>query len=206
MRHVSEEWEASLRAHRDQQVATIQQAALELAAERGTAGVGMVDLARRAGISRATLYKYVPSVESALASFMVAEIDREHAELEQRLAPLEDPLERHRVLLDHLLDYFASPGHRSAATVIDPHQFSPDLREQVGVAMARLHGLVHQQVTEAFRGGQLRPGLDQDVAQLVFQHLLTAGRELVVDHRRGAGEVADALWEQYLHGVAPPSS
>ena len=65
---MTDEWEASLATHRAQQRTLIQRAAVDLATERGLSSVGMVDVARRAGISRATLYKYFSSVEAVRGS------------------------------------------------------------------------------------------------------------------------------------------
>ncbi len=83
---MTDEWKASLDAHRAHQRSAIERAAIDLATVHGVGGIGMVDIARRAGISRATLYKYFPSVESVLASFMIGEVEREHSALVQHLA------------------------------------------------------------------------------------------------------------------------
>lgn len=201
---MTDEWEASLALHRAQQRRLIQRAAVDLATEQGLGSVGMVDVAKRAGISRATLYKYFSSVEAMLASFMISEVEQEHATLEQRLAGLDDPLERLHAVLSHLLVYFASPGHRSASTVIDPHQFSPEVGAQVGAAMQRLHDMVRDQIVAAVDAGALRSGTDVEVLADVFQHLLTAGRTLVVDRGHSPDAATEVVWTQFLHGAAAP--
>jgi AcrR family transcriptional regulator len=201
---VTDDWEASLETHRAQQRSVIQRAAVDLATEQGLGSVGMVDVARRAGISRATLYKYFSSVEAVLASFMISEVDREHAALEQRLSTMDDPLQRLHAVLVHLLEYFASPGHLTASTVIDPHQFSPEVGMQVGAAMQRLHDMVRDQIVAAVDAGALRAGTDVEVLADVFQHLLTAGRTLVVDRGRTPASAAEVVWTQFLHGAAAP--
>lgn len=202
---MTNEWEATLDAHRIHQRAAIQHAAVDLAAEHGVGGVAMVDIARRAGISRATLYKYFPSVESVLASFMIAEVEREHSALVQRLSTLDDPLDRLHALLLHLLEYFASPGHLSASTVIDPHQFSPAVGAQVGASMQRLHDMVRDQIVASVDVGALRAGTDVEVLAEVFQHLLTAGRNLVVDRQHSPEHATEVIWTQFLHGAAVQS-
>lgn len=201
---MTDEWEASLATHRGQQRAAIQRAAVALATEQGLGSIGMVDIARRAGISRATLYKYFPSVESVLASFVIDEVEREHSVLEERLSVLEAPLERLRALLDHLLAYFATPGHLTASTAIDPHQFSPEVGARVGSAMQRLHDMVRAQVASAVAEGALRGEIDVDVLADLFQHLLTAGRTLVVERGHTAEQAARIIWDQFLHGAAAP--
>jgi AcrR family transcriptional regulator len=202
---VTDEWEASLATHRAQQRTLIQRAAVDLATERGLSSVGMVDVARRAGISRATLYKYFSSVEAVLASFMIGEVEREHAALGQLLSTLDDPLDRLHAVLVHLLEYFSSPGHLTASTVIDPHQFSPEVGIEVGAAMQRLHDMVRDQIVAAVDEGALRSGTDVGVLADVFQHLLTAGRTLVVDRGRTPASAAEVVWTQFLHGAAAPT-
>ena len=199
---MTDDWETSLATHRAQQRNAIQRAAVDLATEQGLGSVGMVDVARRAGISRATLYKYFSSVEAVLASFMIGEVEREHAELELRLSELDDPLDRLHAVLRHLLEYFASPGHLTASTVIDPHQFSPEVGGQVGVAMRRLHDMVRDQIVAAVDAGALRGGTDVEVLADVFQHLLTAGRTLVVDRGHTPEAATEVVWRQFLHGAA----
>lgn len=202
---MTDEWKASLDEHRAHQRSAIERAAIDLATEHGVGGIGMVDIARRAGISRATLYKYFPSVESVLASFMIGEVEREHSALVQHLAELDDPLEQLRAVIDHLLAYFATPGHVTASTVIDPHRFSPAVGAQVGASMQRLHAMVRDQVAAAVESGALRSDNDVEVLTDVFQHLLTAGRTLVVDRGHEPDRAAEIVWTQFLHGAATPN-
>lgn len=200
---MNEEWRTSLQTHRAQQRRSIQHAAVELSTERGVSGVAMVDVARRAGISRATLYKYFPGVESILASFVIDEIEREHTELEQRLARIDDPLERLREVLSHLMHYFASPGHLGASTEIDPHRFSPEVATQVGSAMARIHATVRDQLAQAIERGALRDDAELEVVGEVFGHLLSAGRALVVEHHHPPDRAGEMVWDLFLRGAGP---
>lgn len=201
---MSNDWEATLEAHRSHQRQVIHRAAVELATEHGVAGVGMAEVARRAGISRATLYKYFDSVEDILASYMISEVDQEHRRLEERLATLDSPMARLRTVLGHLLTYFSTPEHLSASTVIAPGQFSPAVAGRVGAAMGRLHDMVRAEVIAAARLGALRSDVDADVLAEMFQHLLTAGRSLVVSGRATADDAADMIWTQYVHGAGDP--
>lgn len=195
------DWEATLDAHRAHQRQVIHRAAVELATEHGVAGVGMAEVSRRAHISRATLYKYFPNVEEILASYMISEVDQEHRRLEERLAELPSPMARLRTVLGHLLAYFSTPEHLSASTVIVPGQFSPAVAARVGAAMQRLHDMVSDEVAAAVDQGALRSDVDPDVLAEVFQHLLSAGRSLVVSGRATAGEATEMMWSQYVHGA-----
>lgn len=203
---VTNDWEATLDAHRSHQRDVIHHAAVALATEHGVAGVGMAEVARRAGISRATLYKYFHGVEDILASYMISEVDREHRRLRDQLATMDSPMERLRTVMAHLLTYFSSPDHLSASTVIGPGQFSPAVAARVGAAMQQVHDMVSDEVIAAARQGALRSDVDPDVLAEVFQHLLTAGRSLVVSGRATADDAAEMMWTQYVHGAADPGS
>jgi AcrR family transcriptional regulator len=204
MAFVTNDWEATLDAHRSHQRDVIHRAAVALATEHGVAGVGMAEVARRAGISRATLYKYFDSVEDVLASYMITEVDQEHRRLLERLTGLDSPMARLRLVLGHLLAYFSTPEHLSASTVIAPGQFSPAVAARVGAAMGRLHDMVRDEVAAAARQGALRSDVDPDALAEVFQHLLTAGRSLVVSGRATADDAAELIWTQYVHGAGDP--
>jgi AcrR family transcriptional regulator len=206
MTSVTNDWEATLDAHRSHQREVIHRAAVALATEHGVAGVGMAEVARRAGISRATLYKYFSNVEDILASYMISEVDEEHRRLRERLAAMDSPMARLRTVMTHLLTYFSSPDHRSASTVIGHGQFSPAVAARVGQAMQQVHDLVSDEVVAAARQGELRSDVDADVLAEVFQHLLTAGRSLVVSGRATADDAAEMMWTQYVHGAAVPGS
>lgn len=201
---MTNDWEATLDAHRTHQRDVIHRAAVALATEHGVAGVGMAEVARRAGISRATLYKYFNNVEDILASYMISEVEGEHRLLEERLAAMESPMARLREVLGHLLTYFSSPEHLSASTVIGHGQFSPEVAARVGAAMGRVHQMVRDEVVAAADLAELRSDVDPDVLAEVFQHLLTAGRALVVSGRATADDAADMMWTQYVHGAAGP--
>jgi AcrR family transcriptional regulator len=198
---VTSSWDDTLDVHRIQQRDAIFRATVELVAEHGMAGVAMADVARRAGISRATLYKYFPGVEEILAGRMIQEVTREHRLLEHRLELVEPPLDRLHLVLEHRLAYFATPDHRADSAVVDPGRFSPAVAAEVRAAMDRLHEMVRELLTEAIASGALRADADPDFLAEVFHHLLTAGREMVVRGDRTADAMSDAVMDQFVRGA-----
>jgi AcrR family transcriptional regulator len=62
-------WNETVDAHRAAVRDAILSATVELAAERGVAAVKMAQIAERAGVGRATLYKYFPDVEAILGAW-----------------------------------------------------------------------------------------------------------------------------------------
>ncbi|MCV7174072.1 TetR/AcrR family transcriptional regulator [Mycobacterium manitobense] len=69
-------------------------AAEQLFAERDAATVGMHDIAKAAGCSRATLYRYFENRDALHASYVHREAQRLYQELARRVGGLTDPAER----------------------------------------------------------------------------------------------------------------
>jgi AcrR family transcriptional regulator len=69
-------------------------AAAELFAKRDAAAVGMNEIARAAGCSRATLYRYFDNREALHTAFVNREAYRLHRELSEQVRGLTDPGER----------------------------------------------------------------------------------------------------------------
>ena len=91
-------WADTMDAHRRQVHDAILDATAELVVEHGPLSVAMSAIAERAGIGRATLYKYFPDVESILVTWH----RREFAEQLERMRALS---ERADITLEHLREF-----------------------------------------------------------------------------------------------------
>lgn len=69
-------------------------AAAELFAEHGVAAVGMAEIAKAAGCSRATLYRYFDNRQAVRLAFVHRETRRIVAQLDERFRDIADPGER----------------------------------------------------------------------------------------------------------------
>lgn len=176
---------------------------MTLVRARGLSDVSMAEVAKHAGIGRATLYKYFPGVEEIVAEHVLDTVERHHATLEAAVAAEPDPIEAIRTFLTILLDYFSSADHRSAAASVNPEQFSPEVGRDVHSAFARVHELMTQLVQDAQDAGDLRPDVDPSfTAQLLYQ-MLAAGRSAVVAGRLRPEAAVEQIMGQFLHGAAP---
>lgn len=198
---MTESWDQSLVSHRERQRRIVFDATVAAVAEHGMASVTMAEVARRAGIGRATLYKYFPSVEHILAAGALEEVRREHAALEEALDGIEDPLERIGLSVRHLFEYFATDRHRTAAAAVSPHQFSPEVGKEVSEAFHDLHLMLADMVRGAVDQGALRAGPGPDLSAEVLQHLLAAGREVVVSDRMSPADAAAWVMDVFLDGT-----
>lgn len=136
-------WSDTIDSHRRQVNDAILDATAELIAEQGPMSVSMSAIAERAGIGRATLYKYFPDVESIL----VAWHQRDFADHLQRLKTLTDS---DSVTLDDLAAFVRSQRHHHgpatraeavgalAQTVADLGTIDGAVRDEIIGALASL--------------------------------------------------------------------
>src|SRR5690606_1496741 len=89
---VSGDWLATDRA--DLAAERILDAAAELFAEQGVTTVGMADIAKAAGCSRATLYRYFDNRQAVRVAFVHRETRRIVARLAEQVRDIDDPAER----------------------------------------------------------------------------------------------------------------
>ena len=142
-------WSETLDDHRR----AVRDAALDttagLAAERGLASVTMSQIAKEAGIGRATLYKYFPDVEAILIAWHERQIDR-HL---QHLAEVRDRSGGPDAQLEAVLEAYAVIQHTHHGTELAAalHQ-----GEHVARARRRLSGFIEGLIAEGANAGCLR--------------------------------------------------
>jgi AcrR family transcriptional regulator len=118
-------WNDTIASHRHAVREAILDATAAAVAERGLTGVTMADVAQRAGVGRATLYKYFADVESILVAW-------HHRQVADHLQQLADIWERtHRI--EDVLEAYAFICHDHPPTT------SPSLHRQQHVDHARDH-------------------------------------------------------------------
>jgi len=110
--HGATQWTNVTESYRNGQRASIAHTAMTLLIEGGGSGLSMSALAQSAGISRPTLYRYYPDMESVLVG--VAELVAQHDEaFAAEVLAGADPRQQLRAFLDAVTDPIAH-GHPSA--------------------------------------------------------------------------------------------
>ncbi|MEV4646381.1 TetR/AcrR family transcriptional regulator [Saccharopolyspora sp. NPDC049357] len=164
-------WNETVEEHRREVGDAILNATSELVAEQGLHAVTMSRIATKAGIGRATLYKYFPDIEAILFAWH----ERQVSDHLQHLAKIGHgagtPAER----LEAVLREFAQISHQrhgaEIATLL--HR-----GEHVAQAQQHLTGFLGHLIAEGVRNGEFRDDVAPDELANFCLHSLTAAAGL----------------------------
>ncbi|WP_410567470.1 TetR/AcrR family transcriptional regulator [Amycolatopsis sp. cmx-4-61] len=168
-------WTDTIEAHRE----AVREAALDataaLVAEHGLTGVKMSQIATKAGIGRATLYKYFPDVEAILSAWHERQI-RSHL---RQLAEIRDQGGNAGERLEKVLNaYAAIQLQRAQHHRQEPHgaELAALLHpgEHVAQAQHHLHALFRDLLSEAAEAGDIRDDVSPAELANYCLHALTA--------------------------------
>ncbi|MBT2538456.1 TetR/AcrR family transcriptional regulator [Arthrobacter sp. ISL-69] len=142
-------WNDTIETHRDAVRQALLDAAAEIVARHGIAGVTMSAIAQRAGIGRATLYKYFPDVESILLAWHERQIEAHLTEL-TRIRDRTEGVQQQLEAVLHAYAFLSGSGH-----------------DQGDAEAARLHQGRHvgpaRKSLQVFLAGLIQAGSEADV-------------------------------------------
>jgi AcrR family transcriptional regulator len=166
-------WNETIEAHRQAVHEAILDGTWALVTERGLASVTMSQIAERAGISRATLYKYFPDVEAILFAWHQRHIAAHLHHLTELRDHTGDPAERlEAVLTAYALISYRRQDH-GAELVALLHR-----GDQIAAAQQQLTDLIRDLLAEAARAGDIRDDVPADELARYTLHALTAAAGL----------------------------
>lgn len=175
------------------------EAALELIAHHGLSAVTMVDVARTAGIARATLYNHYADVPSILADAATRHNEQAITGLHQQLAVAHSPTE----VIEQLARYIAAistHGH----ILTTHHGLPPELNDELSAFDHELERQIHQALTHGRANGEFRSSLDVDTTARLVRHMLSGVSELVAESPAAAAHVARAATKTILAAITSP--
>lgn len=179
-------WTRTIETHRREVGDAILDTAAVLVAERGLRGVTMSRIAERAGVGRATLYKYYPDVESILVAWHEQHVARHLARLEQLRQEASDPGEAVATALAAYAavvhDRARQSGGTDVAAVV--HQGAHVARVE-----RRLRMFFSDLLAEAARAGQVRA--DVPAGELADYCLHALGAAAAAPSRAAVRRVVD---------------
>ena len=191
-------WNETIEAHRGAVREATLNATAALVAEHGLASVTMSQIAKEAGIGRATLYKYFPDVESILVAWHERQVA---AHLEQLIAVRDqtgDPRERLRAVLEtYALIAHQRDQHHGTDVSALLHR-----GESVAHAHQQLTDLIRDLLAEGVKAGELRDDVAPEELAHYCLHALSAAGSLP---SRAAVQRLVAITLSGLHPSAAPA-
>jgi AcrR family transcriptional regulator len=145
-------WSSTIETHRASVRQAIFAATSDIVSERGLANVTMSEIAERAGIGRATLYKYFPDVESILIEWHQQQVARHLEQLVEASGNADSPSERIKVVLTTYALIRQSHGRSEMAATL--HR---------GDHVARVRDQLHAFIAELIRNGAAVGSIRKDV-------------------------------------------
>ena len=166
-------WSQTIESHRD----AVREAAIDataaLVAEHGLTGVTMSQIAKDAGIGRATLYKYFPDVESILRAWHERQIDRHLGELLQIRDQTAGAGERLEAVLTAYAKAISHARPHDSETAAMLHR-----GEHVAAAHQHLREFLRDLIADAAAAGAARRDIPADELALYSLHALAAATSL----------------------------
>jgi AcrR family transcriptional regulator len=166
-------WDETIEGHRHAVRDAIQDTTAALVAEHGLLSVTMSQIAERAGIGRATLYKYYPDVEAILLAWH----ERQIAVHLEQLTEVRDRAGDAGDRLGAVLEAFALISHESHGHDADLAAFL-HRGPQVGRAQHELREMVRGLLAEGARSGVLRSDVPPGELATYCLHALGAAHGL----------------------------
>ena len=164
-------WNETIEAHRAAVREAILDTTLALVDEYGLRSVTMSQIAEKAGIGRATLYKYYPDVEAILLAWHERHVSG-HLE---HLAEVRDQAGNARERLEAVLGAYALIEHKRHASELAAllHR-----GEHVARAQQHLTDIVRELLSEAAETGDVRNDIVPEELAIYCLHALTAARHM----------------------------
>jgi AcrR family transcriptional regulator len=164
-------WTDSIEAHRRAVADAILDTAAALVAEHGITAVSMSSVADRAGIGRATLYKYFSDVEGILAAWHERQVGAHLARLAEISEQSRAPSER----LETMLETYALGIHEHRDTEIGA---ALHRAEHVVRGHRELEGLIRDVLAEGAETGHFRSDIGAEELATYCMHAVGAASHL----------------------------
>ena len=160
-------WNETIESHRHAVHQAILEGAAALVRAHGLAAVTMSQIAKDAGIGRATLYKYFPDVESIMTAWHERQITAHLDHLIRAGEAEPEPGRRLAAVLDAYTRLVH--GHRADDLSVLLHR-----GEHVGRAQARLRDYIAGLITQAAAAGEVRTDAEPELLADYCLHALAA--------------------------------
>lgn len=195
----NDDWDSTVAEHKQRQLLRIGRAAADLAIRDGLSAVSMSQLARAVGVSRATLYNYVPDVATAIQLYLTAQTEAFYTTAAAAIAEETGPEAQLRRYIREQVAYVAGSDHRAAVALFE-----------AGVALggadsAAAHQRRHPAVLEEILDRGVEAGVfrsaDRAARATLISRLLYGAHELLHQHGLSSDDTAVAITDLMLDGI-----
>jgi AcrR family transcriptional regulator len=186
-------WTATVEQHRQEVREAVLDSAWQLATERGLLAVSMSQIAERAGIGRATLYKYYSDVTAILEDWHQRQVQSHLDQLVALRDAISDPGDRLKALLRAYARICHHRGRHAADIGAALHRGA-----QLDRAERKVHDLLHDALAEVGEDGGVRCDVPPAELASYCLHALAAATVLQSE------AAVDRLVEITLAGLRPP--
>jgi TetR/AcrR family transcriptional regulator, cholesterol catabolism regulator len=173
----------------------------QIFAEQGFEGASIRDISRATGISLSGLYYYFESKQKLLYLLQKSAFTNIMERLQQRLAHVQEPEARLRVLVRNHIEYFLSHPNEMKVLSHEEEALDPPYREEVA-SIKRRYYAVAREIFDGVAGKGLAEGLRPRVAVLSLFGMMNWVYKW---HRPktdpSAQELTEAIVGIFLHGV-----
>lgn len=185
-------WSETIVEHRSAVWDAILDATADLVHRDGIAGLTMTSLARASGIGRATLYRYVPDIATAIRGWHEREIAR-HLEQLHAIADRAEPDDR---LGEVLRGYARLMRHRHGGGHVHGDHLHNGARHESEL-FSPAHDELRTMVTGLIQGDAAagRARTDLSPADLAAYAVAAIGSAALVDSPRSATQICDVVIE-----------
>jgi TetR/AcrR family transcriptional regulator, cholesterol catabolism regulator len=184
-----------------QKLQVILRHAARVFSEKGYEGASIRDISRASGVSLAGMYYYVESKQKLLYMIQLRTFKTVLGRLEKRIAGIDDPLERLRLMIGNHLEYFLRHPVEMKVLSHEDDALEGDYRKEV-LAIKRRYYAVALELFEDLRRGGVARRMNARVAVLSLFGMMNW---IYTWHRPGkdpqAQALADGMANMFLHGV-----
>lgn len=194
-------WSATLAEHKQRQLLHIGRVAADLVTRDGVTAVSMSKLAQAAGISRATLYNYVPDVPTAIRLYLTAQSDAFHTHVAAAVAQEPGPEAQLCRYIREQVAYVAGADHRAAVALAEAGaaltgpNCTPGPRHTVPTVL--------QRILEAGAADGVFRADAAHVQAVLVTRLLYSAHELLHEHHLSQPAAVTAITDLVLGGIRP---
>jgi AcrR family transcriptional regulator len=157
---------------KEQSKEEIRKAAWELFGQFGVEKVSIVDIARKAGVSQATIYNNFGSKDALAKEFVTSAIDHLVDSIQEVLAPEKPYWEKMADFIGYLSEMMAQgkTAQADAAAFSSSYDLlnDPEIKKFRDAAREKMTGLLLKLVQEGKAQGHIRPDLSEDAFRFYF--------------------------------------